>query len=56
MQEELTSDLGKMAAQLKSNSLAFGDLLEKDDQVSRMIDHAQLIPNRYSQKVYVSRC
>ncbi|CAO3679350.1 unnamed protein product [Umbelopsis vinacea] len=35
MQEELTSDLGKMAAQLKSNSLAFGDLLEKDDQVLR---------------------
>jgi hypothetical protein len=51
MQEELTSDLGKMAAQLKSNSLAFGDLLEKDDQVSRMIYHAQLIPTPYSQMV-----
>jgi hypothetical protein len=33
LQEELTGDLSKMAAQLKSNSLAFGDLLEKDDQV-----------------------
>jgi len=33
LQEELTSDLGRMAAQLKSNSLAFGDMLEKDNQV-----------------------
>ncbi|KAM3579563.1 hypothetical protein VKS41_008021 [Umbelopsis sp. WA50703] len=33
VQEELTTDLGRMAAQLKSNSLAFGDLLEKDDRV-----------------------
>jgi hypothetical protein len=38
IQEELTTDLGRMAAQLKSNSLAFGDLLEKDDRVSAFID------------------
>ncbi|KAH8549254.1 vesicle transport protein, partial [Umbelopsis sp. PMI_123] len=35
LQEELTGDLSRMAAQLKSNSLAFGDLLEKDDKVLR---------------------
>lgn len=37
LQEELTSDLGRMAAQLKSNSLAFGDMLEKDNQVRSFI-------------------
>ncbi|KAG2172710.1 hypothetical protein INT43_000057 [Umbelopsis isabellina] len=35
LQEELTTDLGRMAAQLKSNSLAFGDYLEKDDRILR---------------------
>ncbi|KAI8579682.1 hypothetical protein K450DRAFT_241004 [Umbelopsis ramanniana AG] len=40
LQEELTGDLSKMAAQLKSNSLAFGDLLEKDDQVLRDAQNA----------------
>lgn len=35
MHDELTTDLGRMAKQLKLNSQAFGDTLSKDDQVLR---------------------
>jgi Fe2+ transport system protein B len=35
MHDELTSDLSRMAQQLKKNSQAFGDTLSKDDIVLR---------------------
>ncbi|KAI9005791.1 hypothetical protein CLU79DRAFT_781058 [Phycomyces nitens] len=33
MHDELTTDLGRMAQQLKMNSMRFGDTLAKDDMV-----------------------
>jgi len=39
-QEELTNDLVRMAERLKMNSVAFGDVLKKDDQVLRAAQDA----------------
>lgn len=33
LHDEMTTDLGKMAHQLKLNSQSFGDILQKDDSV-----------------------
>ena len=34
MHDELTTDLSRMAKQLKANSQSFGDTLAKDDRVT----------------------
>ncbi|KAI8087128.1 hypothetical protein BDF21DRAFT_223559 [Thamnidium elegans] len=40
MHDELTTDLGRMAKQLKLNSQAFGDTLSKDDIVLKEAQEA----------------
>jgi cobalamin biosynthesis Mg chelatase CobN len=40
MHDELTTDLGRMAKQLKINSQAFGDTLSKDDAVLKEAQQA----------------
>ncbi|OAD03968.1 hypothetical protein MUCCIDRAFT_110847 [Mucor lusitanicus CBS 277.49] len=40
MHDELTTDLGRMAKQLKINSQAFGDTLSKDDEVLKEAQQA----------------
>jgi hypothetical protein len=35
LHDEMTTDLGKMAHQLKLNSQSFGDILQKDDTVNQ---------------------
>jgi len=40
MHDELTTDLGRMAKQLKINSQAFGDTLSKDDVVLKEAQQA----------------
>lgn len=40
MHDELTTDLGRMAKQLKLNSQAFGDTLSKDDTVLKEAQEA----------------
>lgn len=37
--DELTTDLGRMARQLKMNSQSFGDTLGKDDKVMTIIGY-----------------
>lgn len=60
LHDELTTDLGRMAKQLKLNSQAFGDTLSKDDTVlkeaqqavesnlSRMTKERQRLDDHYS--------
>ncbi|KAI8642438.1 hypothetical protein BD408DRAFT_416519 [Parasitella parasitica] len=40
MHDELTTDLNRMAKQLKINSQAFGDILSKDDAVLKEAQQA----------------
>ncbi|KAI9307769.1 vesicle transport protein [Cunninghamella echinulata] len=43
LHDEMTSDLGKMAQQLKMNTQLFGDILNKDDQILR--DAQKMVEN-----------
>ncbi|ORZ16943.1 vesicle transport protein [Absidia repens] len=43
MHDEMTTDLGKMAHQLKLNSQNFGDILQKDDTLIR--DAQKMVEN-----------
>lgn len=44
LHDEMTSDLGKMAQQLKMNTQLFGDILNKDDQVNKIIRKTIYMP------------